>query len=417
MLEETPVGFGILQRYIIGEVVRAFILALLTIISIFVLFMVMAEAARKGLTPHDLIRLVPFVIPVSLPYTVPVSLLFAVTVVYGRLGADNEVIAVKTAGLNVLTVLKPSFTVGLVLSGVLWYLGEEGIPRANHYAQKIIFSGIEDYFYKVLKKEREFNNANWPFYIRVKDVDGKVLLGALFKHRAAGPDNPNTFDITVFAEKAIVNFDLDHNMAHVYLEGSEVQGRGAHPDLVLIDGQPLDFALPDASRFSLQMKIQEMTVAQMKTEQAVLLAKIANERKRQAIAAAMWIGSGRIERVDWLHLDAAFRDYKHWERKYDELDTEQSMRYALALSSICFVLVGAPVGIRFPKRDFLSAFIVCFLPIIAIYYPLTLLGVNLGKEGIWTPWFGEWASLAALSMGNVAAVTSAVFLLPGILKH
>ena len=46
--------------------------------------------------------LVPYVIPGSLPYTVPVSLLFAVTVVYGRLAADNEVIAVKTAGLSAM---------------------------------------------------------------------------------------------------------------------------------------------------------------------------------------------------------------------------------------------------------------------------------------------------------------------------
>ena len=85
-----------------GEVFRAFALALLTMTCIFVLFMVMAEAAKLGLSPHDIMSLVPFVIPGSLPYTIPVSLLFAVTVVYGRLASDNEVIAVKTAGLSAL---------------------------------------------------------------------------------------------------------------------------------------------------------------------------------------------------------------------------------------------------------------------------------------------------------------------------
>ena len=39
---------GILQRYVLGEVFRAFLLALLTITSIFVLFMIMAEAARRA---------------------------------------------------------------------------------------------------------------------------------------------------------------------------------------------------------------------------------------------------------------------------------------------------------------------------------------------------------------------------------
>ncbi len=95
---------GILQRYVMGEVLRAFLLALLTITIVIVLFMVMVEAAKMGLTPREILHLVPYVIPGSLPYTIPVSLLFSVTVVYGRLASDNEVIAVKTAGLSAWTV-------------------------------------------------------------------------------------------------------------------------------------------------------------------------------------------------------------------------------------------------------------------------------------------------------------------------
>ena len=54
----------------------------------------------------------------------------------------------------------------------------------------------------------------------------------------------------------------------------------------------------------------------------------------------------------------------------------------MACGSLFFVILGAPVGILFAKRDFLSAFITCFVPIIMLYYPLMLFGVNLGKEGI-----------------------------------
>ena len=67
--------------------------------AIFVLFMVAAQARDIGLSPGDIGHLVPYVIPSTLPYTIPVSLLFAATVVYGRLAGDNEIIAVKTAGL------------------------------------------------------------------------------------------------------------------------------------------------------------------------------------------------------------------------------------------------------------------------------------------------------------------------------
>ena len=94
----------------IGEVTRSFGLALLTMTAIFVLFMVAAQARDIGLSPNDIIHLVPYVIPSTLPYTIPVSLLFAATVVYGRLAGDNEIIAIKTAGLSVWTVLIPILT-------------------------------------------------------------------------------------------------------------------------------------------------------------------------------------------------------------------------------------------------------------------------------------------------------------------
>ena len=77
-------------------------------------------------------------------------------------------------------------------------------------------------------------------------------------------------------------------------------------------------------------------------------------------------------------------------RRVNEYETEKQLRIAQAFGSLFFVLLGAPVGILFAKRDFLSAFISCFLPIIILYYPLMLLGVNLGKEGILNPIVALW---------------------------
>ena len=120
-----------LQRYVIGEVTRSFGLALLTMTAIFVLFMVAAQARDIGLSPNDIIHLVPYVIPSTLPYTIPVSLLFAATVVYGRLAGDNEIIAIKTAGLSVWTVLVPILIMASALSGWLVYtLAAAGFPGA-----------------------------------------------------------------------------------------------------------------------------------------------------------------------------------------------------------------------------------------------------------------------------------------------
>jgi lipopolysaccharide export system permease protein len=60
---------------------------------------------------------------------------------------------------------------------------------------------------------------------------------------------------------------------------------------------------------------------------------------------------------------------------------ELYMRPAIALGCLCFVLAGCPVGIWFSKSDYLSAFITCFLPIVFLYYPLLLTGINIARNG------------------------------------
>jgi lipopolysaccharide export LptBFGC system permease protein LptF len=75
-----------------------------------------------------------------------------------------------------------------------------------------------------------------------------------------------------------------------------------------------------------------------------------------------------------------------------QINAEFHMRPALSLGCLCFVLIGCPVGIWFSRSDYLSAFITCFLPIVLIYYPLTLCCTNLAKEGFRYSELAVWAA-------------------------
>ena len=378
---------GILQRYVIDQVLRSFALALLTITGIFVLFMVMAEAARQGLAPSDIIRIVPYIIPSSLPYTIPVALLFAVSVVYGRMAGDNEVVAIKTAGLSAWFVLLPTMLLGLSLSVLLFWLSSDAIPRASSEFRSILLRDVEDMFYKVLKKEGQFVMRGSPFFVAVRDVQDRTLIDATFKHRRS-KNEPNVFDLEVFAKKAWIYILKDEGKIRVELEDSETTGNSTErPFLFYINGKRfLEWPIPDdKDKKPEDKKIQMMTNREMTQEQAELLHKIHFERARQAVAAAMWIGSGRLGRVNWADVGGAFDAFRKWDRRYKELETEKYLRVALAAGSLFFVFLGAPVGILFARRDFLSSFMVCFLPIILVYYPLTLAGVNMSKENLVWP--------------------------------
>jgi lipopolysaccharide export system permease protein len=407
------VGFGILQRYVMSEVMRAFLMALFTMTVIFVLFMVMAEASKFGLSPRDIAHLVPLVIPSTLPFTVPVSLLFAVTVVYGRLASDNEIIAVKTSGKSVMIVLWPTLIMGIVLSSALFYLSREWIPIATFHAKIAIIKDFEDGFYKWLNVQKEFNNPSWPFFIKVRDVDldTRVMYEPTFKHRTTKDPGQSPYDVVIQASKAIVKFDMDRKepVAHIYLEGAQITS-GKSDDAYLIDGKYIEMPIPDNNKRGYEKRLQEWTVPEMVAEQASNRRLLARERKRQAIAASLWVASGRIERIDWPGIDKASNDYSYWLRRIDELETEIQFRTVQAFGSLAFVLIGAPIGIRFARGDFLSAFITCFMPIIVVYYPLMLFSVNLGKEGLVNPGLMLWS-------GNLLFVAIAAYVFPPVWKH
>jgi lipopolysaccharide export system permease protein len=398
---------GILKRYVVGEVTRAFSLALLTMTAIFVLFMIAAQARDIGLSPSDIVHLVPFVIPSTLPYTIPVSLLFAATVVYGRLAGDNEIIAVKSAGVSVWHVLTPTLLLGSALGGWLLYASSSWIPQCNNHAKMVLFHDLEDMFYKLLARDREFNHRKWSFLIKVRDVQDSKMIDATFMHKIKGT---NDYDAVIQASEATLHFDLKAMLARIYLKNSEIQRFARDADVMLINGDTLEMPIPSDSQLNSEKKIQEFTNEEIGVELAKHRELIRTVRAREAITASMAIASGRMDTIDWDKVDSAFRDYGDWIRRCNEFETERHLRLSMALGSFLFVLLGAPVGIRFAKRDFLSAFMTCFLPIIGLYYPLMLFGTNISKEGIMPP-------LASLWIGNVLLSLLAMLVLPSVVKH
>lgn len=401
---------GILPRYVMGQLVKAFVLALTMLSLIFVLFVVVPKVAEAGLGPREIAMLVPMTLPTTLPYCAPLALLFAVSVVYGRIASDNEVIACKASGLGVMNVLWPSFLLGGVLSVGLLVMTREIIPRTNHEARNALIRNIEDMLYRVLDRQREFDNKSWPFRIKVERVEGRVLIGALFTHRGKNADGTSSPDMKVFAHKANIKFDDQRNCVVVKLVDAVVQGEAGQRDFLLIDNERLEIPLEGNRGLGLDPPVQELTSRQLAQEQVKCLVRTQQERRRQSSEAALIIASGRVRRVKWESVAKAFQDYEYWSQRFDKLETEKHMRTAIACGAFFFVMLGAPVGILRARGDFLSAFMTCFLPIIVLYYPLTLAGVNLGKEGQLDPMLSLW-------MGNgLLAVLGGLVIRP-VRKH
>ncbi len=86
----------------------------------------------------------------------------------------------------------------------------------------MIFQNVEDFFYKKLKMDRVFDVKAWPFLIKVKDVQGRTMIGAIFKKRSEKPDaiapliprSPDAeepgaaWDMIIQAKTAQIKFDF-----------------------------------------------------------------------------------------------------------------------------------------------------------------------------------------------------------------
>lgn len=417
--------FGILQRYVLFEILRAFFLALLTITLVFVLLTVMTKAASAGLGPREIVNLVPYMIPTSLPYTVPVSLLFAATVVYGRLASDNEVIAVKTAGMSAMVLIWPVIIFAFGLSLLLTSLTATAIPMSTAAAKLAIYQNLEDLFYKKLKMEKVFDIPQWPFLIKVHDVDGKIMKGATFKQRAekqpaplampgvsSAPESAPAYQMIIKASEATIEFRFEEKKVVVYFKDAYISRSGLEPSEGVVRETSFPFDIPGGGALGdgKDKMFEEMTVAELRGKEFDFRDKIGWERQTQATAAAWYIASGRLNRIRWNELEAAFDKYDYWASQITKIETEIQMRRAMSWGSLFFVVLGAPVGIIFARRDFLSAFISCFMPIIIVYYPLMLVGMNLGKEGVLHP-------MVVWSSNVVLWVAAWLWALPPVLKR
>src|SRR5215813_15636681 len=107
-----------IQRMILKDLLKVFTVSLVAITGLLLLAGLFTEATQRGLEPGQILTIIPLLIPSTLPYTLPATTLFATCVVYGRLAHDNEILAIRASGINLVKVVGPGILLGLLTSGI-----------------------------------------------------------------------------------------------------------------------------------------------------------------------------------------------------------------------------------------------------------------------------------------------------------
>lgn len=121
---------GTLQSYILREVLKIFGLALAALTLLGTLAgSVVNLLAYAGLSLGDLKIIIPLLAMISGTLLMPLAALFAVTMVYGRLAADNEFTACGAAGINVLRLFRPVLMLSVFVVLFTFLFGNFVIPQ------------------------------------------------------------------------------------------------------------------------------------------------------------------------------------------------------------------------------------------------------------------------------------------------
>lgn len=104
-----------LQGYVLREVVKILLLAIAGVCALILLAMCV-RLMREGLKPVQLQGILLYLFPFTLPFAVPCGILIASVMAFGRLSGDNELLAIRSSGVNLWSVVWPVLALGLLLS-------------------------------------------------------------------------------------------------------------------------------------------------------------------------------------------------------------------------------------------------------------------------------------------------------------
>jgi lipopolysaccharide export system permease protein len=383
--------FGILHRMILWELTKVFLMSLIGITGILLMAGIVAEASQQGLSPSQILEAIPLLIPSTLPYTIPATTLFATCVVYGRLSADNEILAIRAAGINLIAVVWPGLLLGVVMSGVTMSLYYRVIPYTHLLLRQMVYNDAEELLYSMLNRQKCISHSSLPYSMWVREVQGKKLTGVLIKRKV--PNDPTKFDVAQ-AREAELHVDISRKMLLVRMKYTLMTGTDTNGE---IECNTWELDLPEGfMRSSEARRARDMSWQEILDARRDLEAEMEKQRaiNADAVSKSLQQGAPATLHQHVKNLKEKMADLK---QKKVLLDVELLMRPALSMGCLFFIMVGCPIGIWFSRSDYLSSFITCFLPIVFLYYPLMLCGTGIAKEGKINPVAMVWAANIVIS--------------------
>jgi len=308
---------------------------------------------RKGIGIGDALRILSFFIPYLLGFTIPLAFLMGVLLVMGRLISDNEIIAIRVAGVSLFKILNIFLILGFIFSLFLFILNDRIIPDF-HYRYR---SQIKNIYFKnvsALIEPGVFLEHFENYILYVADKNGNKLKNVFIYEI---DDKQKTTKVT-FAKEG--EFIVEDDILKIKLE------EGFRDETISKGKMEL---------YRLNFKVFFMDIPIQKREKVKINKKSSDMRLselRKKIAL----------------LDAP------------ELKGEFHKRISFSFSCLAFIILGFGISLAVRHREKSINFGIAFLTA-GVYYLLFILGEALLEYRYVAPALGMWLpNIIVVSIGG-----------------
>jgi lipopolysaccharide export system permease protein len=345
----------ILRNYILREFLGPLLLCLGVLTFIMVLIGNLKRIAdlviNKGVDLFSVIQIFIYLTPYIVTYTLPISILVAVLLALGRLSGDNEVIAIRSSGINVFKLVLPLLTISLVLSLGLAVFNDRAASYAHFaYRKTLQEMGIKNP--TAAFEEGVFIDSFQKYVLFIYHVDQKKnRLNNIRIYEPQGDDRPTRTIVAKAGEfitipgKSVIKLKL-------------IDGTSDEPD----PDNPTNFYKLNFRTYFMNLdmaQIQDKVVEKKYKEMTIHeLKRTAAKLKAEGISPAPII-------------------------------TKIHEKLALAFSCFVFMLLGSSLGIITRRRE-KSINVGIAVLIIICYYPMYIGFVALAMQGILPPALALW---------------------------
>ncbi|HET9981972.1 MAG TPA: LptF/LptG family permease [Longimicrobiales bacterium] len=434
----------ILTRYILRAHIGPFIYALSVLTSILLVNSVarrLESLAGKGLPSSVFVEVFLYSVPHVLALTMPMAVLVAVLYTFSQFTAENEITALKASGVNLLRLLAPLVVVATLLAGWMVFFHDRVLPEANHRLANLLLDIARKAPTLTLKEqvinEIQTSDLQTRYFLQAATIDAATnRLKDVVIYDLSDPGRSRT----VYADSGRMAFNQDRTDLFLDLWSGWIHetqsGQPERFQRIFFDdymlrlksvGNRLERA-GDTYRSDREMglvllekeiRAGQKELAQIRTETREQIAKAGAQTlagagvpggPRPAIlppSAGLPPGDGRVNdemvRQTALQLRVLKDRTESAQDRINQYSVEYHKKFSIPFACIVFVLIGAPLAVRFPRGG-VGMVIAISLAIFGIYYVGLIGGETLSDKGLLSPFWSMWAAnivFLVLSVGGL----------------